>query len=403
MATIMISINVKTMGETGELLKSFFERNNITCWICTSMNGGVEFREEIVEAVKKCKIFLPLINDEWARSGECKDEYNLAKRLNLTSHESGRTVEGEKRLPVILPIAFPNLIWNKYSHVELLAASTNFIVHKESAMLEGNEAYIETINSLIRSIKDLGLSDLEIFGELDEKPSQTTVVKGDSSDSSQTQLELKGQLRNVTLQLNDVIQQMMNLQSVISRPVVSATKIISQSSVQSTPLFPINGWLNEHVKGRYLGILYEFCADCRVTWSLELVLELVGDENAIPLQVSGYIRWRMMNAVATVDNDRSRWYLKSRYERITDGWEQDELFNGEFDRNTGNLKLKTYSLRHVEGKKPYPPKDMLCECVYQFTLIHDGTELVGRYMPISQLSMDKEEFLSANIIRCIAF
>ena len=33
-----------------------------------------------------------------------KDEFNFAKRLNLTSHESGRSLEGESRLPVILPI-----------------------------------------------------------------------------------------------------------------------------------------------------------------------------------------------------------------------------------------------------------------------------------------------------------
>mmetsp|Transcript_45449 Transcript_45449/g.106283 ORF Transcript_45449/g.106283 Transcript_45449/m.106283 type:complete len:371 (+) Transcript_45449:170-1282(+) len=72
---------------------------------------------------------MPLINDAWARSGECKDEFNLAKRLNLTSTEMGRTREGDPRLPVILPIAFSDLDWDAHSHVQLLAASTNFLVH----------------------------------------------------------------------------------------------------------------------------------------------------------------------------------------------------------------------------------------------------------------------------------
>ena len=36
------------------------------------MDGGIDYRDAIVEAVKKCQIFLPLINAEWAASGECK-------------------------------------------------------------------------------------------------------------------------------------------------------------------------------------------------------------------------------------------------------------------------------------------------------------------------------------------
>ena len=62
-------------------------------------------------------------------SGECKDEFNFARRRNLTSHERGQTTDGQRRLPIIVPIAFSNLQWDKHEHVELLAASTNFLVH----------------------------------------------------------------------------------------------------------------------------------------------------------------------------------------------------------------------------------------------------------------------------------
>ena len=80
MAQIMISINVKTMGKTAEFLKEFFKQRGISCWICTQMSGGIDFREEIVDAVRKCQIFIPLINAEWAGSGECK----VCGQLNLT-------------------------------------------------------------------------------------------------------------------------------------------------------------------------------------------------------------------------------------------------------------------------------------------------------------------------------
>jgi hypothetical protein len=93
------------------------------------LRGGEDFREGIVRAVKRCAVFIPLINEAWARSGECKDEFNLAKRLHLTSTEAGRSAPGAPRVPVLVPIAFAGLDWDAHSHVELLAASTNFIVH----------------------------------------------------------------------------------------------------------------------------------------------------------------------------------------------------------------------------------------------------------------------------------
>jgi hypothetical protein len=72
MADIMISINVRTMASTARVLNDFFEANDISCWVCYEMDAGIDYREEIVAAVKACKIFIPLINAEWASSGECK-------------------------------------------------------------------------------------------------------------------------------------------------------------------------------------------------------------------------------------------------------------------------------------------------------------------------------------------
>lgn len=80
------------------------------------LHGGEDFRDEIVLAVKKSSVFIPLLNDEWGASGECKDEFNFAKRRNLTTGK-----------PVFVPIAFKNLNWSKYPHIELLAARSAFL------------------------------------------------------------------------------------------------------------------------------------------------------------------------------------------------------------------------------------------------------------------------------------
>lgn len=104
----------------------------------TSLDAGDKFRDEIVGAVKACKVFVPLINNEWAASGECYDEFSLAKRRNLTSHESGRTSPSGPRLPAIVPVAFPSLDWERFPHVELLAATTNFLLSSTEDVAEDN-------------------------------------------------------------------------------------------------------------------------------------------------------------------------------------------------------------------------------------------------------------------------
>ena len=90
------------------------------------MQAGVDYREEIVRAVSTCKVVICLMNTAWAKSGECLDEYSLAKRLNLTSKERGET----NRTPIIFPIAFKDLQWAQHAHIKLLAATTNFYLLK---------------------------------------------------------------------------------------------------------------------------------------------------------------------------------------------------------------------------------------------------------------------------------
>jgi len=151
---VMFSIHVKTMKETATLLKNVLQNYGIKVWMCTDMRVGESYRAEIVKAITSCKIFIPFINTEWALSGECEDEYNLAKRRNLTSHEEGRTTRSQSRQPIIFPIAFKGLDWNKYPHVQLLAANTNFVVHDDLSFLTGNvEKTVTEIHDAIESSK----------------------------------------------------------------------------------------------------------------------------------------------------------------------------------------------------------------------------------------------------------
>ena len=119
------------------------------------MVGGVDFRNAIVDAVKTCTIFLPLINDAWAKSGECSDEFSLAKRLHLTSHETGRTERNQPRLPIFIPFAFSDLDWNAHPHIQLLAASTNFLVHDAPTLESGNVQ--KRVDDLLLSMNGAGL------------------------------------------------------------------------------------------------------------------------------------------------------------------------------------------------------------------------------------------------------
>ena len=87
--------------------------------------------------------------------GECGDEFSLAKRLHLTSHESGRTTREKPRLPIFIPFAFSNLDWNAYPHIQLLAASTNFIVHDAPTLETGNTP--KRLDDLLLSMHGAGL------------------------------------------------------------------------------------------------------------------------------------------------------------------------------------------------------------------------------------------------------
>jgi len=148
---VMISLQCKTMGESSVKLKDFLEKNGLEVWLCMEMAGGESYRDSIVDAIDAADFVVIMLNNEWALSGECTDEYNYAKRLNLTSYETGKSARPDPRRPVFVPIAYNNLDWNAHKHVRLLSSSTNMIVHDGLNLNEGN--FDKTMTSVMTSIQ----------------------------------------------------------------------------------------------------------------------------------------------------------------------------------------------------------------------------------------------------------
>ena len=94
------------------------------------------------------------------------------------------------RLPIFIPVAFSDLNWNSYPHVQLLAASTNFIVHDDKTLEAGNLS--KCIEQILLSMHSIGLSvDLpeslkHING--DQKNHSSSVSMSSASNSPQDQL-----------------------------------------------------------------------------------------------------------------------------------------------------------------------------------------------------------------------
>eukprot|EP00300_Choanocystis_sp_HF-7_P028182 c33604_g1_i1.p1 GENE.c33604_g1_i1~~c33604_g1_i1.p1 ORF type:complete len:395 (+),score=94.27 c33604_g1_i1:90-1187(+) len=188
------------MTDSALRLQDFLHSHGISAWVCVQMSGGTNYREAIVDAVKNCKVFLPLINNEWALSGECEDEYSLAKRLNLTSHERGQTQRAQPREPVLVPIAFPNLNWTAHKHVELLAAKTNFIVHNTDNLLTGNVD--KTLSTLLLS---LAASGLEIQNAPEQLALRIEAFKLGTNDSKGERLSDQDRLADVHSKLESLV------------------------------------------------------------------------------------------------------------------------------------------------------------------------------------------------------
>ena len=96
---VFVSLNCASSMGVAEELVTALHGAGISTWMCTSMMPGENFRRSIVERVRRCRFFVPLINSNWLGSGECEWEYNIAQRLSIT-----------KKTPQICPVFLESTI-----------------------------------------------------------------------------------------------------------------------------------------------------------------------------------------------------------------------------------------------------------------------------------------------------
>ena len=291
-----------------------------------------------------------------------------------------------------------------------MASSTNFVVHKQSTITTLDGHGINTLNALVKSINQLKLKGIPILPmiQLDESGEVKETGGTEVSTIDVEENHVSSGIQQVTTQMVNLIKQMQDLQSKASSPhsqpgqnSVKGDMAVTKSSGE-TPMMPTSGWTNNHLRDRYLGMAIEYSwTGVRNTWSLDVVIE-TRDTNSTPMAVTGYMRWRLINAVPHRDNyDKGR--MAGSVEKIADGWEADEVFTGKLDVNSGTLQTYTKSLRAVPNNPVKDPGTFIGACVYTFVLCHDGKEMIGRNIYATAESVTKEKFLEATVTRCVAY
>jgi len=366
-AAVMISINVKSMLDNAIALREYLEKNGVKCWICVDIGGGAQYREEIVSAVKNCKVFLPLMNNAWANSGECYDEYSYAKRLNLTSHEKQITKPNQPRLPVIIPVAFPDLDWN-VPHIELLASSTNFIV-TNSDKLNNEKVFSQILQTVLLTLKAFD-SNVQVLSPTPSNSSTASTVTTASDATVSMLVSPEKQLFSYVESLQATLNLIKPLQS----------KLLSQSNQSNKS----NKSENFTFKKRYFGIYSETTNNSSkpeepVAWKLTTFTiwseEFEFTDVSNPNEIKGQIIWKKEHgyctpsvsdpAFANLPSYISNWVKNIILTSI--GIPQIEKFKGTFEEKFGVFIVKGYEVSS--------PKIAAGE--YHLMVTDDGNGILG--------------------------
>lgn len=302
------------------------------------------------------------------------------------------------------------MIWDQYPHVELLASSTNFIVHKQSAIVTLDSHSVTALNDLVRSINLLKLKGMKTLStlQMDESGVAKDVSNGAISTASLDVVvedDLPNDIKEISVKLHHLLKDLQTLQTKAATPHASTPSAIKAGDTAKgslvSPISPPSGWTNNHVRDRYLGMSTEYSwSGARLTWAIDCVIEKK-DTSVTPMSVSGYMRWRMINAVP-FKKDYNIERMAGYTTKITEGYEADEVFNGTFDAESGTLQTTTHDLRAVPNN-PAVPKDFIGPCIYTFVMTHDGKEMIGRCVLTSATTITQEKFMKASVLRCVAY
>lgn len=117
---VMISYNVKSCSRVAKAMRSVLEKEETAKpWICEQdLKPGQDWRSTIGKVVMACDVFVMLVNEEWIESGECNDEYNVAKARNLKNQR-----------PLMIPVFMgKDILEKEHEKVYSLTSNYNFLI-----------------------------------------------------------------------------------------------------------------------------------------------------------------------------------------------------------------------------------------------------------------------------------
>lgn len=135
MVDYFLSLNVASSKNLADRARNFFHKHGISTWMCTDIEGGDTYRDQILGNVRDAKVFLIFLNEKWAQSQECTFEYNYAMRKRLV-----------KEKPVIMPLVTESFDLEKYAHVDALMANCQGLFFSNCATEE--DAFKKIVESL---------------------------------------------------------------------------------------------------------------------------------------------------------------------------------------------------------------------------------------------------------------
>eukprot|EP00052_Salpingoeca_macrocollata_P032570 m.5985 g.5985 ORF g.5985 m.5985 type:complete len:370 (-) comp3887_c0_seq1:44-1153(-) len=321
---VMISLHVGSSRGSAEAIKAYLLSLGVPeVWICTEMGGGADFRAAIHNAVDSCDVFLPLMNQQWADSGECYDEYSLARRKNLTSFERGVTSKGQPRKPVFVPIALPGLDWSA-PHIEVLASYTNFLVHDQATVAP--DAPI--LKALARSLKSLGfaLPKFEDDGApLSVAPSSAIAASANSVSPAEQLTALIGAAMTLLPQLKSGAGQ-----GGVEEDTAVEIKDTDYSKV---------------LKPRYMGILQQNYGG-QMVWALEIEFDKSRMEPGAKNHITfpGAITYSLLNHVEDASMEEHDYWHKWVMEHIANKSNDVETLQCDLDVTAGLIIAKGVSV-----------------------------------------------------------
>lgn len=136
--SVMISYNVKTCSKVAKSIRSSLDKSGVARpWMCEQdLKPGQDWRSTIGKVVMACDVFVMLINKEWLDSGECNDEYNIAKSRNIKTQR-----------PLMIPIFVGKELADvEHEKVYSLKSNYNFLIFFDDG---GIETLCESILGLL--------------------------------------------------------------------------------------------------------------------------------------------------------------------------------------------------------------------------------------------------------------